>query len=231
MTVDVLDDNDGIVDQEPDGEGQRQHRHVVEGEPENPDQGEGGDDRDRQGDRADQRRSDVSEEDEDGEDREERAQDQVLLHLRDGTADEGGLVDGDVQVHPWGEGLVDLYDLRLNRVDDGHGVRPGLLLNAHRHGRDAVEAGDAAPLLHPVLRLPDVPEADGGALVVGDDQVVEIGDMEELPLDLDRVLFGKALDPPPRQLDVLPLEGAHDVARGNPVGLEPAGVEPDADLA
>ena len=142
----------------------------------------------------------------------------MLLHLLDGPLDEDGLVDGDVQLHPRREGLVDLLDLRLDRVDDRHGVRPGLLLNPHPHGRDAVEAGDGAPLLHPVLGLPDVPEADGGALVVGDDQIVEIGDIEELPLDLDRVLLGEALDPPARQLDVLPLEGAHDVARGNPVG-------------
>ena len=157
-------------------------------------------------------------------------EDQVLLHLLDGAPDEDGLVDGDVQGHPRREGLVDLLDLRLDRVDDGHGVRPGLLLDPHPHGRDAVEAGDGAPLLHPVLRLPDVPEADGGALVVGDDQVVEIGDVEELPLDLDRVFLGEALDPAPGKLDVLPLEGAHDVVRGEPVGLELAGVEPDADL-
>ena len=132
----------------------------------------------------------------------ERAQDQVLLHLGDGAPDEDGLVDGDAQVHPRRECLVDLLDLFPDCIDDGHGVRPGLLLNAHRHGRDAIEAGDAAPLLHPVFHLPDVPEADRGALVVGDDQVVEIGDVEELPLDLDRVLLGEALDPPPRQLDV-----------------------------
>ena len=135
------------------------------------------------------------------------------------------------RVIPGGRVLLIFSISCLDRVDDGHGVRPGLLLNTHRHGRNAIEAGDVAPLLHPVLRPPDVPEADRGALVVGDDQVVEIGDVEELPLDLDRVLFGKALDPPPRQLDVLPLEGAHDVARRNPVGLELAGVEPDADLA
>ena len=230
MPVDVLDDDDGVVDEEPDRERQGEHRHIVEGEPEGPDQGKGGDDRDRQGHRTDQCRPDVPEEDENGEDREQPPEDQVLLHLCDGPFDEGGLVDGDVQGHPRRERLVNLRYFLFDQVDDGHGVRPGLFLDPHPHGGDSVEADDGASLLHPVLRLPDVPETDGGALVIGDDQIIEVGNVEEFTLDLDRVLLGDALDPAAGEFDVLSLEGDHDIVRGEPVGPELASVEPDADL-
>ncbi len=144
-------------------------------------------------------------------------EDQVLLHLRDGPLDERGLVDGDVQGHPRRERLVNPRYFLFDPVDDGHGVRPGLLLDPHPHGGNSVEADDGAPLLHPVFGLPDVLETDRRALVIGDDQIIEVRNTEEFTLDLDRVLLGDALDPAGGEFDVLPLEGDHHVVRGEPV--------------
>ena len=173
VTVDVLDDDDRVVDEQAHRKGKRKHRHVVEGEAEGADQREGGDDRHRQGDRADQCRPEVSEEDEYGQNREEAPEDQMLLHLIDGAPDEGGLVHRDVQAHPRREGLSDLLDLCFDEVDDGDGVGPGLLLHPHGDRRDAVVTDHGALLLHPVFGFPDIPETYGSAPVVGDDQVVD----------------------------------------------------------
>jgi hypothetical protein len=77
VPVDVLDDDDGIVDENAHGERQRKHGEVVESEVEGPDQGEGGDDGHGQGHRADERGPDVPEEDEDGHHGQDGADDEV----------------------------------------------------------------------------------------------------------------------------------------------------------
>jgi len=231
VTVDVLDDDDRVVDQQTDGQAQGQHRHVVEGEVERPDQRKGRDDRNGQRNGADQGGPDVVEEDENRQNREEGSEPQVILHLGDGAPDEVGLVDGDVEVHSGRQGLVDLSDLRPDRVGDGNGVGAGLFLNPHRDGRNAIVAGDVPPLFHPVLHVSEVLQSHGGAVLVGNDQVVEFGNLDEFPLDLDRVLLVPAFDSPAGKLDVLLLERGHDVVGGQRVGPELRGIQPDAHLA
>ena len=60
--IDVLQHHDRVVDDDADGERQRQHRHRVEREALEPDQAEGRDDRRRDGDRGDERRAPVPQE-------------------------------------------------------------------------------------------------------------------------------------------------------------------------
>src|SRR5574337_610750 len=72
------------------------------------------------------------------------------------------------------QGLFDLLQLGLDSLDDGHRVGSGLLLDQERDGVSAVEAGQGSRFLFAVQRGADVSNPDGGALVIGDDQVAEI---------------------------------------------------------
>ena len=87
--LDVLDHDDGVVDQQADREHHREHGQHVDREAEQPQDGEGPEDDDRHGDRRDQRRPEVPEEEvhdqEDEQDRLEQGLDDLLdrhLHER-----------------------------------------------------------------------------------------------------------------------------------------------------
>ena len=95
VAVDVLDDHDGVVDQQADRQRQRQHRHHVEGEAEQVEEPDGGDHRGRQGQRADEGRAPVAQEAEHDHDREQRAEAEVDLDLVERLLDVGRAVLGD----------------------------------------------------------------------------------------------------------------------------------------
>ena len=68
MAGDVLDDDDGIVDDETGGDGQRHERQIVEAVAEQVHPTEGADQRDRHGDARDDRRAQAAQKKEDNED-------------------------------------------------------------------------------------------------------------------------------------------------------------------
>ena len=78
---DVLPDDDGVVDQQADGQGQGHQGHHVERHAQEVHDDEGGDDRDRQGQAGDDRGAPGVEEAEDDEDRQDPAEDQGLLDV------------------------------------------------------------------------------------------------------------------------------------------------------
>jgi len=154
----------------------------------------------------------------------------MVLDLVDGALDEPRLVEGDAQDHAGRQGPFDLLQFLLDRVDDLHGVRARLLLHAQGDGGDPVEPCDGAFLLEAVLGASEIPDPYGGSAEVGDDQVVEVGDAGEFPLDLDGVFLGAALDPAPGQFHVLLAQGLDDVACRDLVGPELVLVKPDPHL-
>ena len=97
--VDVLEHHDGVVDQNADREGQSEHGHDVQREPKRLDEGKSRDDRRRQGHGADQRASHASEEDKDNEHSQHGPEPERYLDILDRTADELGLVEGDIEMH------------------------------------------------------------------------------------------------------------------------------------
>ena len=71
--LDVLDLDDGVVDQDADHQGQPQQRHHVQAEPQHAHEEEGRDQRHRHGDGGDQRRAPVAQEDEHDQRRQQHA--------------------------------------------------------------------------------------------------------------------------------------------------------------
>ena len=84
---DVLDHDDGVVDDEADGDGHRHQGEVVDAVAQRIHHGEGGDQRQRHGDRGDDGRPEVPQEDQDDHDHQGDGQDQGELHVGDRRLD------------------------------------------------------------------------------------------------------------------------------------------------
>ena len=83
MPVDVLDHDDGVVDDQPDGDREAAHRHDVDRFAEPPHDQEGGHDGEGQRDRGDQRQPPVAQEDEQHDHREDAADEDRVADVGD----------------------------------------------------------------------------------------------------------------------------------------------------
>jgi len=92
----AFDHHDGIVDDDADGEHDREQGRKIDGETEGRHGCEGADDGDRHGRAGYQHGAPILQEDEDDKEHEDRRFDQGLVHLMDGLAHEGGSVEGNV---------------------------------------------------------------------------------------------------------------------------------------
>jgi hypothetical protein len=81
VAMDVLDHHDRVVDEQADREAERQHRHLVEREPQEAERPHRRDHRGRQGQRADERGPPVAQEAEDDHDRQDRAEGEIELQI------------------------------------------------------------------------------------------------------------------------------------------------------
>ena len=152
----VLQHDNRIVNHDPRGERQREHRHVVQREAERLHDREGADDRCRDRECGDERDLRVSNEQKDDEAGQEAAEKQVQLDVFKRAADEARLVTDRLHAHVRGKRPANGFEPLQHAVDHVDGVGARLLLNQQRDGRLAIEPGCAANLLHGVDRPADV---------------------------------------------------------------------------
>ena len=113
VMLDRLDDDDGVVDDEADGEHQAEERERVDGEAEQREDREGADQRHRHGEQRDQRGAPALQEDEDDDDDEDQRLEQRLDDLPDALAHGQGGVERDDVVEVGREALLGLLHQRL----------------------------------------------------------------------------------------------------------------------
>jgi hypothetical protein len=119
----------------------------------------------------------------------------------------------------------------VHLIHDRDDVAAGLLAHTDAHARLAVEAGDDADVLGPVLDAAHVAQVDGRAVSTRHDQTRELLDVAELGDRPDAVLHRFALDETAGALHVLPSQRGQHVAGGEAAGAELVAVEPDPDVA
>ena len=229
-----LDDDDGVVHHDADGEHQPEHRQRVDGEAEEREEDERSDERNRHRQQRDERGPDILEEYEHHERHQDDRLDERLEDLVDGGLDRRRRVVDDLVVHVRreespgaGHGVVD----RLGRLEL---VGARQQVDGHRAGRLAVEPAEGVVVLRAELGPADVPDADLGArLRPPDDDVLELLGRDESARRGHRVRELLALrrrghaDPAGRGLEVLLLDGGNDVSRGQPELGQLVGSEPD----
>ncbi len=162
VAVDVLQHDDGVVDQHPDAQGEPAERHDVEREARHAHQRHAAEDRDRDRRTDDQRPPHRAKEEEDDEHRQTPAQSRRLSDAAHRRTDEEGLVLSDAGGHVGREEAVALEPRQdaVAAVDDLHGVRIGLLGDGDLHGRLSVEAGEDPVVEVSVADVRDIGQGD-----------------------------------------------------------------------
>ena len=233
--LDVLQHDDGVVDNDADGQhhaeqGQRVDRIAEQQEP-----GERARQRHRNGHQRNQGGAPALQEEKDHGDDEQHGFEQGLHDLFDRHLDEARGVVGHRVGHARREARGDRRHGAVDLGGDIERVRAGLQEDAHQRGRLAVDAADEVVVLGTELDARHVLQAQRAAVGLGAQQ-----DVFELPHFAQAALRGDGVDHLLRatrgrlphfaggELRVLLVDGARDVARGELELRQPIGPQPDA---
>ncbi len=232
---DVLDHDDGVVDQQADGQHHAEHRQGVDGVTQRRQDPECAQQDHRDGDGGDQGGAPVLEEQEHHQEDQDDGLGQGLDHLLDGLLDEGGCVERDDVFDPRREGLRQLRHPRLHELGSVQGVGARGQLDRQAGGGKAVELGQGVVVLRPKLHPGYVAQMhDGAAGGVLQDDVLELFGGLKARLGGDggvkrRAGQGRrAAQLSCRDLGVLGPDGGDDVGGRQGVAVQLVGVEPDA---
>ena len=121
VALHVLDDNDGVVDDQTGGQRDAEHRERVDGESEDLDEGKGADQRDGNGDGGNDGGAPVEQEEEDDDDDDNDRFAQRADDFADRVADDGGGVEGD-----------DVFEARRKRLERARRAPPSPALSTSR---------------------------------------------------------------------------------------------------
>ena len=234
VPLDVLDDHDGIVNDQTGRQGQPEEGQGVDGEVEELDEGEGADQRDRDGEGRYQGAGEALQEDEDHQHDEQDREEQRDHHFPHGLPDHRGGVEGDLVADALRERFRQLVHLGEDRLVDLQRVRRRELRDAEADGLATVVAQVARVVLGPDLDARHVLQQDQRAVDAGlEDQLAEVLGRGQPALRADAHVKrlparrGLRAHRARGNLDVLLAERAHHVAGRQLAGREAQRVQPD----
>ncbi len=228
---DVLEHDDGVVDDDAYRQRQCEQGDRVEREALPREERERSDDGDRNRDRGDGRAAHVAEEEQHRDAGEDRAENEVLFDRVNAVADDVGAVLDDAQAVALGQALRDRVDALAHRVHDCDRALPGLLADREQDRATPVLDRDRVRIVHAVLDARDVAEAHGVITARAYDEALEVADLVHASLDPERDGLGPGLDRAARHRDVLRLERALDLRHREATSAQPHRVDPDVHLA
>src|ERR1019366_5423477 len=182
MTDDILQHDDGVVDDEPDGEDQRHHGDVVEAEVEQVHHRESADDGEGQGHGGDHGGGEIPQEQEDHHDPQGQGGGHGELDIVERLANVLGAVAADAEVHAAGHLRLEDGQQALDVVGDFDGVAARLAHDGERdtHGAflaefAAVDLGEILVVFHAVDDVGYLAQPHRSAVLVGNDQGPVLG--------------------------------------------------------
>ena len=157
--LDVLDHDDRVVDDQPDGQDQPAKRERVDREAEGGHHREGRHQGDRDRQHGNDRRPHALKEDEDDQQHEQERFEQGLFDLADVLAHILGRVVGDPVLEPGGKALGEPVHALAHLADDVERVGVGVLVDRQRAGRLAAQPAGGVVVLRVELDAGDVAQA------------------------------------------------------------------------
>ncbi len=230
MLEDRLQNDDRVVDQHADTEGEAAERHDVERSTRAVHQEERGDDRDRNRDSDDQRAARVLEEEEEHQDGDAATEQGVHQHLVDRGANELRLVDTGRQLDALRQIVADVVDPVADRSGDLNGVRVALLVHGELHRLAAAEPADDLTLLAAAGHGGDVGDLDLTTVLAEQDRLHDVFEVLELVVGAHQIARLFLVEAAARLIDVLAQQLLVDVLDGQPEQRELAFVHPNLDL-
>ncbi|OPY87124.1 MAG: hypothetical protein A4E71_01162 [Smithella sp. PtaU1.Bin162] len=169
MPVNIFNDNYRVIDQQSHGKRQRQHRHIVESKTEGADECKSRYYGNRQGNGADQCCPHIFEENKDRQYCKDTADNQMELHLMNGTENEQRLVHGNIDSHSRRQSLVDAFHFFFYPVRHHNRICPRLFLNTKTDGGNTIETYNRSFFFHTVFSSADITDTNRCTFVVTDD--------------------------------------------------------------
>ena len=235
VSLHVLDDDDGVIHHDPDGEHEAEERQRIDGEAHGMHDGEGAD----QGHRHRRERNDRStpglQEHEHHDDHEQDRFEQGVNHGFDRLVHEHRRVIGDAELDPWRKGFLQLRHLGAHVFGELQRIRSRLLEDGHGNRAFVVQRGAQAVFAGAEFDASNVAQLNGLTIRTRlDDDLGELFLGHETALGGDLQLHRHFLahrliaDGARRHLCVLRLDGTHDVARRHIQRRDLVRVQPDA---
>ena len=194
MPVDVFQHDDGVVDDEAHGDGQRHEREIVQRIADDIHQRCCAEQRQRHGDAGDDRRPEVAQEKEDDHHDKRAGQQQGEFDISDRRLDRRRAVDDRVDADGGRHGVQDLRQhilYLLDRIDD---VGAGLLEHLQDDAGMVVLPGEHLRVFRSVNRGSDIADAHRRAVPVGNNDVVPRRGGHELIIVVDGEIVQCATD-------------------------------------
>ena len=228
-TLDVLEHDDRIVDDEADAENQGEQGQQVDRVAECIESDKGGDQADRHGHGRNQGRTRAAEEQEDHQHDQHAAFDQGCIDALDRRLDEQGRVIGDEDLGALGQGLLHALGFGARSAGDIEAVGGGGLDDAETDIRLAVAAQVGAALFGGAFDLRHVAEAhDIAVAALGQGELGEIVGFGVIALHAQGEIAALRFDATGRQFDILAPQRRFDVRNGEAARRQGLAVEPDA---
>ncbi len=226
--MDVLEHDDRVVDHQPDRQHHGEQGQQVERIAQHPEDGEAGQQADRHGERGDEGRAPAAQEQEDHQHHQDCGLGQRVPDPFDRTFDKDRDVGGRLDRHAGGKLRLDLRRQPLGGLRDGERIGAGLADDAHAHADLAVEAEGRVGIFRPLLDARDIAQPHQIAVAATPHyQGAEVGRGGETAIDPQRQVLLGGFDPPGGQFHILRAQRRLDIARGQPIGGQPIGIEPD----
>ena len=109
------------------------------------------------------------------------------MHIGDGGADGFRTVAKDAELDRGGQRGAQAREQGFHPVHGLNDVRAGLALDVHKHGGFATHPAGGADIFHVVHGCPEVADADGGTVFVGDDDVLIVIGGKDLVVGVDGI--------------------------------------------
>ena len=185
MARDVFENHDGIVHDEPGGDGQGHQRQVVEAVTAQIHHAEGPDEGDRHRHARDEGGARASKEQEHDKDNQNRRDEQRDLDLVQRCPDRSGPIEDDGQVDGAGNGGLELGQQAAYPIDGLDDIGRRLPVHYDQDRRLAIGETRVAQVFHRVPDLGDVGEMHRGAVAVGHDERAVLIGLEQLSVGAD----------------------------------------------
>ena len=224
----ILDHDDGVVDDETGGDGERHQRQIVEAEAEEIHRSECADQRQRHRQAGDNRARQRAQEHEDHQHDQDDRKTELEFHVRDRSADRHGAVAQNADVHGRRQRAHDLRQQRLDSIDDLNDVGAGLTLHVDDDCRRRIRPGAELGVLRAADDGGHVQELDRRAVAIGDDQITILIGAGELIVGIDSQSLGRAVEIAFRRIDVQIADRGADIVDVKTVGGKRIRIELDA---
>ena len=235
QALDVLDDHDGVIDQQADGQHHGEHGQRVDRIARHHQHPESAQQHHRHGDERHQRGAPALQEDQQNREHQHDCLEERVINLLDRQLDEGRGVIGGAELHPLGQRGAQPVELRAHGGGGVHGVGASFKVHPEARGVEPVEARVPAVALLPDLDPRNVAEPhhptlfrraqqDGLEFVHGGQLALGGNGRGELLAPCGGLLAERA----DRDGGVLRRDRAHHIRRGELVARQRQRIEPDA---